>query len=215
MIQATGNETSDLDRRHLWHPFTQEKTAPPPIAIREARGAVLTAEDGRQYLDLISSWWVTLHGHAHPTIAAAIARQAERLEQVIFAGFTHRPAVELAHRLAALLPGDLDRVFFSDDGSTAVEVALKLSHQYWRNLGRVRRRFLAFDGGYHGDTTGAMSVTDPKEGMHALFSGLLPEHYFADIPADDAGFAEFEDFLDQKQGDIAAVLMDRHQIGAA
>ena len=218
MIQATGNETSDLDRRHLWHPFTQEKTAPPPIAIREARGAVLTAEDGRQYLDLISSWWVTLHGHAHPTIAAAIARQAERLEQVIFAGFTHRPAVELARRLAALLPGDLDRVFFSDDGSTAVEVALKLSHQYWRNLGRVRRRFLAFDGGYHGDTVGAMSA-GARSGFFDAFSGLLfqvdalpyPETWEGDDTVEEkeaAALAALDSYLGEHGAETAAMIVE-------
>jgi adenosylmethionine-8-amino-7-oxononanoate aminotransferase len=149
----------DLDKRHVWHPFTQARIAPDPIPIRAARGAVLYAEDGREYLDLVSSWWVTLHGHAHPRISAAIAEQAARLEQVIFAEFTHAPAVELVRRLAALLPDDLDRGFFSDDGSTAVEVALKLAHQYWQNKGEPgRKRFLALEGGYHGDTVGAMSA---------------------------------------------------------
>ena len=149
----------DLDKRHVWHPFTQARIAPDPIPIRSARGAVLYAEDGREYLDLVSSWWVTLHGHAHPKITAAIAEQAARLEQVIFAEFTHAPAVELVQRLTRLLPGDLDRGFFSDDGSTAVEVALKLAHQYWQNKGEPgRKRFLALEGGYHGDTVGAMSA---------------------------------------------------------
>jgi adenosylmethionine-8-amino-7-oxononanoate aminotransferase len=120
-----------LDRRHVWHPFTQAATAPAPIPIRSARGAHLIAADGRDYLDLISSWWVTLHGHAHPAIAAAVARQAAELEQVIFAGFTHEPAVQVATRVSALLPAGLERVFYSDDGSTSVEVALKLAYQYW------------------------------------------------------------------------------------
>jgi adenosylmethionine-8-amino-7-oxononanoate aminotransferase len=212
------DEISALDRRHLWHPFTQEQTAPPPIAIREARGAVLTAEDGRQYLDLISSWWVTLHGHAHPAIAAAIACQAERLEQVIFAGFTHRPAVELAHRLAGLLPGGLDRVFFSDDGSTAVEVALKLSHQYWRNRGRARPRFLAFAGGYHGDTVGAMSAGARSDFFDA-FSDLLfpvdalpyPETWQGDKAVEEkeaAALAALETYLDKHGAETAAMIME-------
>ncbi|KAF0136907.1 MAG: bioA [Rhodospirillaceae bacterium] len=146
------------DRRHIWHPFTQGYTAPPPVAIRSAKGAVLYGEDGEEYLDLISSWWVNLHGHAHPDIVHAIATQASRLEQVIFAGFTHE--------------GALNRVFFSDDGSTAVEVALKVARQYWRNMGTPeRRRLLAFDGGYHGDTVGAMSV-----GGRSVFFG-----HFADM----------------------------------
>ena len=146
-----------LDRRHIWHPFTQAATAPDPIPIRSARGARLIAADGREYLDLISSWWVTLHGHSHPAIAAAVARQAAELEQVIFAGFTHEPAIQVAARVSALLPAGLERVFYSDDGSTSVEVALKLAYQYWWNKGEPRRhRFVAFEGGYHGDTFGAM-----------------------------------------------------------
>ena len=156
MDQATLQE---LDRTLLWHPFTQARTAPRPTAIREARGAVLVDGEGRELLDLISSWWVTLHGHAHPAIAKAIGDQAGRLEQVIFAGFTHEPAVTLCQRLTAILPQPLRRCFFSDNGSTAVEVALKMALQARRNLGDTgRTRFLAFDGGYHGDTVGAMSA---------------------------------------------------------
>ncbi len=146
------------DRLHVWHPFTQEATAPDPIAVLAASGATLHGADGRDYIDLISSWWVTTHGHAHPKIAAAVARQAGKLEQVIFAGFTHEPAVELASELCSLLPEHLTRVFFSDNGSTSVEVALKMARQYYLNLGEKRDRFAAFDGGYHGDTVGAMSV---------------------------------------------------------
>jgi adenosylmethionine---8-amino-7-oxononanoate aminotransferase len=162
-----------LDRRHVWHPFTQAATAPDPIAIRSAQGARLIAADGREYLDLISSWWVTLHGHAHPAIAAAVAHQAAELEQVIFAGFTHEPAIQVAARVSALLPAGLERVFYSDDGSTSVEVALKLAYQYWRNKGEPRRhRFLAFEGGYHGDTFGAMSA-GRSSGFYKPFHDLL------------------------------------------
>ncbi|MGE5506661.1 MAG: adenosylmethionine--8-amino-7-oxononanoate transaminase [Actinomycetota bacterium] len=152
------DEMRALDARHVWHPFTQAATARPPILALGAKGATVFGADGREYLDMVSSWWVNLHGHAHPAIVRAVADQAARLEQVIFADFTHEPAVRLAARLAALLPGDLDRVFYSDDGSTAVEVAIKLAHQYWRNLGQPRTRWIAFDGGYHGDTVGAMSA---------------------------------------------------------
>lgn len=126
----TGDDVRGLDARHVWHPFTQAQTAPPPIVVRQAHGSTLIAADGRSYVDLISSWWVTLHGHAEPAIAEAIARQAASLEQVIFAGFTHEPAVLLAARLTKLLPRPLTRVFFSDDGSTSVEVALKLALQF-------------------------------------------------------------------------------------
>ena len=147
------------DKTPIWHPYTQAKTAAPAIPIARAEGAVLHGMDGKEYLDLISSWWVNLHGHAHPRIAEAIAAQAKTLEQVIFAGFTHQPAVELAARLSALLPADLERVFYSDNGSTAIEVALKVAYQFWKQADSPRKtRFLAFEGGYHGDTVGAMSM---------------------------------------------------------
>ncbi|OSM00453.1 adenosylmethionine--8-amino-7-oxononanoate transaminase [Magnetofaba australis] len=154
----TPRDLIDSDRRCLWHPYTQEKTAPDPIPIASARDATLTTVDGREILDLISSWWVTAHGHGHPVIAEAIAQQARTLEQVIFAGFTHQPAVDLAQQLGAALGHGLTRVFFSDDGSTAVEVALKMALHAHQNQGQPRPRLLAFEGGYHGDTWGAMSV---------------------------------------------------------
>ncbi|MBD1195410.1 adenosylmethionine--8-amino-7-oxononanoate transaminase [Vulcanococcus sp. Clear-D1] len=143
---------------HLWHPTTQVATSPVPLEVRSARGCVLELQDGRQLIDGISSWWVTLHGHAEPSIAAAIGRQALQLEQVIFANFSHQPAEQLATRLAALT--GLERLFFSDNGSTAVEVALKIAWQWWRNQGSDRRRLIAFEGAYHGDTFGAMAVGD-------------------------------------------------------
>lgn len=169
----TAPGTIALDRLHVWHPFTQAQTAPEPLAVTHGQGVSLFTEDGREILDLISSWWVNLHGHAHPAIAGAIAEQAHRLEQVIFADFTHSPAARLAARLAEVLPGDLDRVFFSDNGSTAVEVALKLAWQYWRNKGEgQRRRFLAFEGSYHGDTFGAMAA-GVGSGFYEPFHELL------------------------------------------
>jgi adenosylmethionine---8-amino-7-oxononanoate aminotransferase len=163
-----------LDARHVWHPFTQAGTAPPAILALGARGATIYGADGREYLDLVSSWWVNLHGHGHPAIAQAIADQALRLEQVIFADFTHEPAARLAARVTTLLPGDLDRVFYSDDGSTAVEVALKLAHQYWRNLGQDRSVIVAFEGGYHGDTVGAMSAGQSSGYFDAWKEMLFP-----------------------------------------
>ena len=165
----------ELDRALVWHPFTQVQTAPAPVPIRAGRGATLIDTEGREILDLISSWWVNLHGHAHPAIAQAIADQAHRLEQVIFAGFTHEPAVELCRRLAGLLPEGLDRFFFSDNGSTAVEVALKMTLQACRNRGESERtRFLAFDGGYHGDTVGAMSAGVSSHFFEAWRELLFP-----------------------------------------
>ena len=146
---------------HLWHPFTREGVDPPPLTVRSGKGVFLQTQDGRQILDAISSWWVNIHGHAHPAIAEAIARQSARLEHVLFAGFSHEPAEELAARLGKVIPPPLRHVFFSDDGSTAVEVALKLAMQYWRNSGRAeKRRIVALEHAYHGDTVGAMSVSD-------------------------------------------------------
>lgn len=213
------DELLALDRRHVWHPFTQAKTAPDSVLIRSGKGAVVYGADGKEYLDLVSSWWVNLHGHAHPYIADAIAEQAHKLEQVIFAGLTHEPAVRLAQRLTSLLPGDLNRVFYSDNGSTAVEVALKLALQYWRNLGRPeRRRYLAFEGGYHGDTVGAMSV-GASSGFFAPFEDLLFEVDVLPFPETwegDAAVAEKEArclsaldaYLDRRGDETAAVIIE-------
>ena len=143
---------------HLWHPTTQVAVAPEPLRVVSARGCLLELDDGRQLIDAISSWWVTLHGHSEPSIAAAIGRQALQLEQVIFANFSHPPAETLATRLSALTA--LERLFFSDNGSTAVEVALKIAWQWWRNQGSERRQLIAFEGAYHGDTFGAMALGD-------------------------------------------------------
>ncbi len=163
------------DRDHVWHPFTQAQTAPAPLPLAQAQGAYLYDFDGNSYLDLISSWWVTLHGHSHPTIADAIARQARDMAHVIFAGHTHAPAAELSHRLAGHLPGGLNRVFFSDDGSTAVEVAIKAALQYCRNTGQGGRgRFIAFEGGYHGDTVGAMSAGASSHFFDAFTDMMFP-----------------------------------------
>ncbi len=213
----------DLDRRHVWHPFTQAQTAPPPMVAVGGRGAHLLTEDGGQVLDLISSWWVNLHGHAHPAIAAAVADQAARLEQVVFADFTHAPAARLAAGLATLLPGDLDRVFFSDNGSTAVEVALKVALQYFANIGdERRRRLVAFDGGYHGDTVGAMSV-GRSSGYFRAWDGLLFPVEMLPFPASWEGDqevaakeAEALETIERALGpDVAAVIVEPLVQGAS
>jgi len=166
----------------IWHPFTRQKDMPSPIPIVKGKGTVLWDEDGKKYIDAISSWWVTLHGHAHPYIAERLYQQALQLEQVIFAGFTHLPAVELAERLLPLLPGKFARVFYSDNGSTATEVALKMAIQYWWNKGeRHRKKILAFNNSYHGDTFGAMSVSD-RSVFTLAFHELLFEVIFIDTP---------------------------------
>ncbi len=213
------NDTLTLDRRHIWHPFTQGQTAPDPVVMTRGQGAHLIAEDGSRYLDLISSWWVNIHGHARGEIATAISDQAHRLEQVAFAGFTHRPGVDLACRLAGLLPGDLDRVFFSDNGSTAVEIALKIAWQYWRNQGDARRcLFAAFGGGYHGDTLGAMSVGF-SSGFYAPFADMVRETAFVpfadtwlgDNAIDDkeaATLSAVETLLSEKADHLVAVILE-------
>ncbi|MDX1670816.1 MAG: adenosylmethionine--8-amino-7-oxononanoate transaminase [Balneolaceae bacterium] len=166
---------------NIWYPFTIIEDAPEPLKVVKGEGIWLELEDGRRIMDCISSWWVNLHGHAHPDIAAAISEQANRLEQVIFANFSHEPAEQLAESLAAKLPGNLNRVFFSDDGSTAVEVAMKIAYQYWTNTGERRKTFICFEGAYHGDTFGAMSAGD-RSVFTEVFKELLFDVEFLSYP---------------------------------
>ena len=203
----------DLDRRHIWRPFTQAATAQPPLMAQSARGLRVRDAEGREYLDLVSSWWVNLHGHGHPKIAQAIAEQAARLEQVIFAEFTHEPAIRLAARLAELLPGDLERVFYSDDGSTAVEVALKMAHQYWANKGETRTTYIGFDGGYHGDTVGAMSL-GRSSSYFAPWSNMLFPVHVAPFPATWDGDTDIED-KEAQALDALDALLAQHAVAAA
>ncbi|HEY0779555.1 MAG TPA: adenosylmethionine--8-amino-7-oxononanoate transaminase [Gemmatirosa sp.] len=213
---AGGRDTVALDARHVWHPYTQHWNAPAPIEIVGAHGVRLHTADGRGILDAISSWWVTLHGHAEPSVARAIAEQAGALEQVIFAGFTHAPAARLAAELAAVLPPGLDRVFFSDNGSTAVEVGVKLALQAWHNRGRPRRLVAAFDGAYHGDTFGAMSV-----GGRGVFSAAYEGHLFevARLPDPsrdpEATIAAFDALVGARGRELAALVVEPLVLGAA
>ncbi len=209
----------ELDKKHIWHPFLQAKTAPDPINIVRANGATLYTDKGTSIVDCISSWWVTTHGHAHPDVAAAIAAQAASLEQVIFADFTHPPAARLAKAITNLLPGGLDRLFFSDNGSTAVEIALKMAHQYWRNCGEKRRvRFAAFQGGYHGDTVGAMSV-GLSCGFYRGFEDLTFSVDFLPYPAtwdnDDAAITKEDQaieaiyaYMGKYKGEVAGIIIE-------
>jgi adenosylmethionine---8-amino-7-oxononanoate aminotransferase len=154
---------SDLiarDAAHVWHPYTQMLTRPEPLAIVRGEGVYLHTADGRRLLDGFSSWWVNIHGHSHPQLNEALAAQARQLEHVVFASCTHAPAVDLAERLVAVLPDTLTRVFFSDNGSTAVEVAMKIALQFWGNQGQPRRTFITLEHAYHGDTVGAMSASE-------------------------------------------------------
>ncbi|HML92558.1 adenosylmethionine--8-amino-7-oxononanoate transaminase [Methyloceanibacter sp.] len=189
------------DKRYIWHPYTQHGTETDPLVVARAKGASLFDADGREILDMISSWWTCTHGHAHPKINAAIARQAETIEHVMFAGFTHAPAVDLAETLASLLPGDLNRVFYSDDGSTSVEVAIKIAYQSWINRGETRRTLIAFEGGYHGDTLGAMSVGRSSQ-MFGAFKDLMCDVRVVPFPATFDG----DDAVDEREAAALSAL---------
>lgn len=193
---------------HLWRPYTQMKTALAPLPVVSAQGCRLRLADGRELVDGIASWWTVAHGYRHPHIAAAVADQLDRLPHVMLGGLVHEPASTLAARLARLLPGDLDHVFFSESGSVSVEIAMKMAVQYWLNRGERRIRFLSFRAGYHGDTFATMSVCDPDEGMHSLFAGVVPDQIVVDLPRDDASAAALEAALAGQGGEIAAVLVE-------
>lgn len=214
-----------LDARHVWHPFTQATTALPPLHAVRGQGAMIETADGRQYLDLVSSWWVNLHGHANPAIARAVAEQAATLEQAIFAEFTHAPAARLAARVCELLPAGLERVFYSDDGSTAVEVAMKMARQYWGNVGEDRRVYVGFDGGYHGDTVGAMSLGRTSGYFGAWENFMFPVE-IAPFPAtwdgdedverrETKALAALDEILERNRGQIAAMIVEPLVQGAA
>ncbi|HEV8629975.1 MAG TPA: adenosylmethionine--8-amino-7-oxononanoate transaminase [Thermoanaerobaculia bacterium] len=208
----------ELDRRHVWHPYTQMATAPPPLPVVAAEGAWLILADGRRVLDGISSWWVTLHGHAHPRIAHAVAAQAARLEQVIFAGCAHEPAARLAAELVRLAPPGLPRVFFSDDGSTAVEVAMKMAVQAWRHRGEPQRTlFVALEGAYHGDTFGAMAA-GAQAVFHGAFAGLLCEVRRVPVPGAGVSVAAAVETLERllvEVGERVAALLVEPIVQAA
>ena len=202
------------DASPVWHPFTQHALQPSSIAIASAEGAWLTTADGSPILDAISSWWVITHGHRHPHIVAAIKEEADRLDQVIFAGFTHTPAERIAHGLVAIAPRGLAHVFFSDSGSTSVEVALKMALGYWLNVGEPRHRILALEHGYHGDTVGGMSV-GTRGVFNAPYAPLLFEVTRLPFPA--AGREqETLDALENacRQGGAAALIVEPLILGA-
>ncbi len=205
-----------LDRRHVWHPYAPIPPSHAPYPVVSASGVSLTLADGRELIDGMASWWSVIHGYDHPRLNAAAHRQIDTLPHVMFGGLTHGPAVELVRRLLAITPEALNRVFLSDSGSVSVEVAMKMAVQYWRAQGNsAKNRFLALRGGYHGDTFGAMSVCDPVNGMHHLFSGILPQNFFAPRPnsrfggdwqADDIAAAEA--LIARHSEQIAAVILE-------
>jgi adenosylmethionine-8-amino-7-oxononanoate aminotransferase len=206
----------ELDGRHVWHPYGPVPARVPSLPVASAQGVRLRLGDGTELIDGMSSWWCAVHGYRHPVLDAAVRAQLERMSHVMLGGLTHEPAVRLAARLVALAPEGLEHVFFSDSGSVAVEVGLKMCLQYWRARGRPeRRRFLTVRGGYHGDTFGAMSVCDPVGGMHSLFTGVLMEQVFADrppagftAPLDDAYAEHLAALMGRHAGELAAVIVE-------
>ena len=218
-------EILNNDKKYIWHPFTNIKKSDPPIIISSAHGDRLIDIDGKNYIDLISSWWVNIHGHGKKEIIDEITKQANELDQVVFAGLTHNPAVKLAKKLSDLLPDGLNRVFYSDNGSTAVEIALKVSYQYWKNKNKKKSKFISFSGGYHGDTLGAMSVGF-SSGFYEPFKDLVFKSQFIPFPENWKGNNAveeqenksliFADNLIEKHGsELVAVIIEPLVQGAA
>jgi len=205
-----------LDRAHVWHPYTSFTQPGMITAVTHAQGVELHLADGRVLVDGMSSWWSTLHGYNHPVLNQAIIDQVGKMAHVMFAGITHEPAVKLASTLAQITPAGLNKVFFSDSGSVAVEVALKMAMQYWHSQGQPQRtKFLTLKRGYHGDTFGAMAVCDPHSGMHHLFHHALSHHLFAEAPTcgfdqpfQETHIAKFAQLIQQHRQKIAAVILE-------
>lgn len=194
-------------RAHLWMPYTQMKSAPPPLAVVATRGSRIVLADGRELIDGVASWWTCAHGYNHPAIAQAVRAQLARMPHVMLGGLVHEQAARLAARLAALLPGDLERVFFSESGSVSVEIAMKIALGFWHNRGEpMRRRFVAFRGGYHGDTFATMAITDPE--LAGSPSGLTLEQLIADLPSDEEASARLDALLAREGPTIAALVIE-------
>ena len=211
------SEAVEFDRAHLWHPYARMNAAAPPQPVVAAHGVHLELADGRRLIDGMSSWWAAIHGYNHPALNAALTAQMERTSHVMVGGLTHPAAVGLGQRLLKVLPAGLDRIFFCDSGSVAVEVAIKMALQYWRARGEAgrgkRNRLATIRHGYHGDTFAAMSVCDPDTGMHHLFRGVVLQQVFVRAPAcgeelDEAAVAEMEAALAKHGGEIAAVIIE-------
>ena len=217
-MSAPGSSDPDWLRRgfdHVWLPYAQMKTAALPLPVAASEGARLTLSDGRVLIDGIASWWTACHGYNHPHIAQAVREQLSRMPHVMFGGLAHEPAYRLATRLAALLPGDLERVFFTESGSVSVEVAMKMAVQYWMNRGHQRRtKILSFRGGYHGDTFATMAVCDPEEGMHAKFAGVFAPQIIGDLPRGEAELANLRALVEAHAHELAAILVEPRVQGA-
>ena len=209
------NTLLNFDSEHLWHPYAALKNTPARFLAKSAHGTTIETADGLKLIDAVSSWWCMAHGHNAPEIVEAIRKQSEKMCHVMFGGFTHEPAIELGEKLVNFLPEGLNKIFFADSGSIAVECAAKMAVQYQHSLSRPERcKLVALKGGYHGDTAGAMALSDP-DGMHVLFRGIMPHHYFAERPNcrfdsawDDSDFASMERVVEEHKDEIAAVICE-------
>lgn len=207
------NDWLEYDKQHLWHPYTSMTEPLPTFMIESAHGVYLTLSDGRELIDGMSSWWAAIHGYNHPQLNAAIEQQLHSMSHVMFGGITHRPAITLAKKLIELTAEPLQHLFFSDSGSVAVEVAIKMAIQYYYAQGHsAKQKLLTVRNGYHGDTLGGMSVCDPINGMHTMFQGVLPQHFFAAAPECSAAgvtnIDALEKQLQQHHSEIAAVIIE-------
>ncbi|MDP9000850.1 MAG: adenosylmethionine--8-amino-7-oxononanoate transaminase [Myxococcota bacterium] len=201
--------------RHVWRPYCQMKGAPDPLRVTRTERARIVLEDGRELIDGIASWWTACHGYNHPHIRQAIEAQLARMPHVMFGGLAHEPAYRLATRLARLLPGDLDHVFFAESGSVSVEIAMKMAIQYWINRGvSGRTRFVSFRDGYHGDTLATMTICDPEEGMHSLFAGVMPAQHVVRLPRESVSEKALEDLLSRVGTEVAAIVVEPGVQGA-
>ncbi|QBZ82263.1 Adenosylmethionine-8-amino-7-oxononanoate aminotransferase [Hydrogenovibrio crunogenus] len=205
-----------FDQEHIWHPYAKMPADTPAIGVAKTQGSIITLSDGKELVDGMSSWWAALHGYNHPAIQKAMIDQIETMPHIMFGGLTHEPAIELAKRLIKLTPPPLQKVFFTDSGSVAMEVAIKMAIQYWISLEQPQKnKLLALKNGYHGDTFATMSICDPDNGMHRLFNSTLPQHFFApapqkgfDIDSDNQDIAEFKTLLEKHHTEIAAVTLE-------
>jgi adenosylmethionine---8-amino-7-oxononanoate aminotransferase len=210
------NNLLKFDREHIWHPYTSMKDPLPVYPVASAKGVLIRLMDGRKLIDGMSSWWAAIHGYNNPELNRAAHGQIDAMSHVMFGGLTHEPAVELADLLLGIAPKPLQKIFFCDSGSVAVEAAIKMAVQYWSALGlKNKQRLLTVRSGYHGDTFGAMAVCDPVTGMHSIFKDILPKHYFAEMPMagyhdlwDEKYIENFRNMLAENHESIAAIIME-------